>query len=119
MIRRGGVRRLLATTVAQGKFGHGVDVLHLDTDGATPRGMGPGGTQPDQIRAQAVHARCKAAFSDDRQRGIIQRNSTQQLTGVLTTRAQGLLTGAPVRAEPVWIGIKVQTPTNDFAALGR
>ena len=75
MIRRGGVRRLLATTVAQGKFGHGVDVLHLDTDGATPRGMGPGGTQPDQIRAQAVHARCKAAFSDDRQRGIIQRNS--------------------------------------------
>ena len=65
---------MLATTMAQGELGDRIDIVLGDRVCSAPGRMGASGAQPDQISAQAIDPRGKAAFGDLSQRGIVEGN---------------------------------------------
>ncbi|MNR18796.1 hypothetical protein D3C85_1355430 [compost metagenome] len=68
-------RRLFATAMAQGELGNGVDIFLGNAARPAPGSVGTCGTQPDQIRTQAIDPGSKTALGDLRQRCIVEGNS--------------------------------------------
>jgi hypothetical protein len=104
--------------MAQGELGNRFNIFFAYPLRTAPGRVGPGGTQPDEISAQAIDAGSEAALSDFAQGLVIQRNAGQYTPGLLTTLAQGMLGGFPFGAKRRGIMIKRQAPANDFAAFG-
>lgn len=109
----------MAAAVGEGEVLHGIDVLRLDGAGATPGGMGTGGAQPDQVRAQTVDAGGVAALGDALQRGVAQGDRSQLLARVSAALLQRQLRALPVRQERLRIGIEGQAAADDLGALSR
>jgi hypothetical protein len=64
--------------MAQGKFGHGIDILLFDGRVAAPGRMGAGSAQPDQVGAQAIDAGGETALGDPGQRLVVQGNAARR-----------------------------------------
>ena len=105
--------------MTQGKLGDGIYVVLGNCAGAAPGRMGTGSTQPHQVGTHAVDTCGEATLGNGCQRLVIQRYLAEQCAGLLTPCAQGILMAGPAGAKALRISVKIQTPTNDFAAFGR
>lgn len=109
----------MPATVTQHEICHRIDIHRLNTFRTAPGGMRTGGTQPDQIGAQAIDGGGETALADLLQGVVIQGNRRQSHTGTLATLAQFILLRLPALQKRLRVGIEGQAAADDFGALGR
>lgn len=104
--------------MAQGKFGHSIDILFANRVSTTPRSVRPRGAQPHQVSTQTIDAGSETTLGDLRQRRIVQRNVVQLTASAFATLTQGLLLRFPLRTERLRVAVEIQPPANDLATIG-
>ena len=85
--------------MAQGEFGHRLDIHFFDSCSPTPGTVGARSAQPHQVGAQAVHAGGVAALGNPGKRLVIQGNVGQGLARRVAALAQLRLGLGPVCAD--------------------